>query len=586
MGRCSFLSFSRFLLAGLVVLSFFSEAFASAPFQSRRACGQALLDLIRANKNFQPREVVQERGKHPAWKFQAYSEEFAPFLSRRLTPRGLQKVTQKILDRGVVRIQVPENGFVVAADLESDRGQGNYGNRAWTRDMVRVFYGLRAQGDKENAKRVARAVLKAMSSSEQLQKLYDNILDPGLHLKPGTEMQIPQIRFDENGKLTSEPWNHRQNDALALSLFLIYRAVDDGLLTFEDLSPAEKSYLTALPVYFDRLMFWQMHDAGAWEEGNGLRSSSIGLVTKALELLQKGLEEKYSGRLEAFFKATRSMNVSDLFTPDIAALVRNTYKFEITPQGSKAVRFDEMKKKGYEILRSQMATGEVPSQGRHEDAALSHLLWEPLDDFSREEHLVLLQHVEKLARDSGVIRYADDVYLHIGAKFGKQGSSLPVPAALTQINEPVSEGHIWWLFITKNTAELRRIFGEDLEAQWTLADPILADAYGWLYEKYGFEEDLEKSTWHFSRAIGFISGADASNEGPIAADGKRMKAFRLPEAYVPFLVRNTDADRRHEVVESYRIPGENGALYWSSAELSIAIKRLWKIFRPGENPFE
>lgn len=480
------------------------------------------------------------------------------------------------------KIRVPENGLVVAAHIDKDEG---YGKAAWTRDLARVFEGLVALDRKEEARRVALGLLNMMSTPAQLERLFKNIRYPGLHMGGAGAGQVPQIRVDSEtmgsmkwrdseGNFHEELWNHKQNDAMALSFLVAYRAFQLKLIRLSDLNNAQRAYLISLPAYFKRLAFWLMHDAGAWEESEARRSSSVGLVTKVFELLDKSFKDPRSMDGNDFFKIFRSSSLSvELLPADIQTFVRQNLREEVIRSNLNH---------GYDILFQQLEKGEAPfdyAEGvkpRYEDAALAHLLWYPLDRLEERHERWILNHLKNITRETGIPRYHQDLYLFGLYYFQAYGGQDEIPSEFMAVDERITTGDLWEIYNPRHPYRAEKLFGQGLEPQWALADPILAVSYLRLYKKYGRQEDKLDFELHSMRSWALIT-ADANKFPLKGSDGRAVASFVMPEAYT--LLRTFDSETRQEKEMLY-IPSKNTPLNWATSELAVLHAELRKYFEP------
>jgi len=552
---------------GEFLLSFFS-VFLSASSADAGTC----LDFL---KQLKAAEIPSPREVEGAL---FHNQELAAhFLSQNFN-EAVPRAIEDLKKNGTLKIQIDEEGFVVAAD-----SRGSYSKAVWARDMARVAGSLVPA----ERKKVIGALLKMMSLPLNRELFALNIRVPHAHKAEDGELKtivaqnwkkefegipiessmfVPHIRFlraqISDSNIRPERWNMKQNDGLALVFLESLRALEDGIISWDDLSPEQKSYFSYFIAYGMRVQFWEKFDAGAWEEGNGRRTSSVGLMTSAF---QRFLSSPLRSKIE------EDLKTSPLFANDLRAIMQNEFKPEYLQQ---AIRH------GKEIVLAQIKLGEVPErfepgakQGRRfSDAALAHLLWYPPDFFSEHEFQVILEHLLKLRRASGIIRYEGDVYLILGQFLGSMDDEIPAEL-LRDRDKHLKVGLIQEAFWTKNSGVLEAAYGPYYEAQWTLGDAILVQFLPRLIqlfpqsmERPRYEKLLKESVL---RLFGSITGQSAGGEGPLALDGKKVNSWAIPEAYIP--VRLFKADGR---VETRWVTSQFTPLNWATAELRLGIASL------------
>lgn len=482
----------------------------------------------------------------------------------------MPRVHELIKTNGGFDIKVQENGLVVAAAIDPRRG--GYARAAWTRDIARVFEGVVALGRREDARRIALAVANMNSTSAQLERYFANIRNPALHFQgPHSAMNVPRIRIDSAnfGNIYNEEkkpksgellWNHKQNDALALGGIVLLRALELELISIEDLSLDQTAFLLSLVSYFKRVYFWRMHDAGAWEEWEARRTSSIGLVTKFIEMLLENKE---------VLAWMRNYDTQAVLPDDI---------HEFVDKALHHASLTRMKQEGYRVVREQLAAGgEAPfdyagrevTGKRLSDAALAHLLWYPLNDFSEQETRSVIEIVLKLQRPAGIPRYESDLYMFTLYYFNEKNGQAVVPPELLKTDQQISTHDLWTLYHPRQPHKASEWFGDHLEPQWGIADPILATAYLRLYRKFGKPEDFEAFERHSLRSWGMLTPMTPEGQGPLAADGRRVKAFVMPEAYIPMPVYETNEEGQKVLVTIHYVPSKNTPLNWVTSELAV-----------------
>lgn len=491
--------------------------------------------------------------------------ELLPYLQAPWSEETQKNIFKELLDSGTFDIPVRPNGAVVAAP-----SAGGYGVAIWIRDLARVFEGLVALGRHSEARQVVLAILQAMSTPDQVRRLHSNIRDTGLHQSPGGEMKVLHIRMSaENfgpvfleidGRKIEEGWNHKQNDALALSFLVTEKAFRLGLIREEDLSEEAKQYIAALPTYFERLWYWEMHDGGAWEEWNAVRASSLGLVTRVFEVLRQDLLNPQNS-LNPLPKLIRQQVTSGKYPTDILQHVQTSYQDQ---------RLSEVLEYGYSKLRQILARGESPDfdhghEKRIEDAALAHLFWYPLERLQEKEWQMILGHVEKLVRLAGIPRYFEDAYLLGLYAFNSRDRHEPMPEEFFLTQPPPTYHQLWELFHPRQPERLMQIFGAEAEAQWSIHDPILSYAYLWMFRQYKNPEYRVKAELYAKRSIAAV----LPRREVLSTSGTQIPSRKIGEAFIPQRIFGNGPNGQRVLLLELYLPSYNAPLYWPTAEHAI-----------------
>lgn len=263
-----------------------------------------------------------------------------------------------------------------------------------------------------------------------------------------------------------------------------------GLLYREDglwLAPHEQLLLDLLPSYFNTIEYWRDKDSGHWEEEIKCNTSSIGAVVAGLRAARPVLSDK-----------------------------------ELC---------DQLIQKGERALKAILPyESKTPGDERRTDAALLFLI-EPLGVLASDSADKIVDDITtQLQGDIGIKRYLGDSYWspdfreHFAYK--KRSADF-----------------------SKHMARRDRYFKKDLEAQWTLFDPLLAAHYA----KRG---DADKANWYLARSL-----AQVIQVG-------RKKVWRLPEAF--FLEKGE------------WVPNDQIGLLWSQANLLYALNIFRDVY--GDQP--
>ncbi|MDR0867603.1 MAG: hypothetical protein LBP75_03890 [Planctomycetota bacterium] len=437
--------------------------------------------------------------------------------------------------RRIAVIKHPHGSFIQAASFESaDKGEATHYDAVWVRDTLWGYLALRAE-NQPSARDVLLTMLDYLASPAQVKRMHAAVAAPQTVTAVADEMTAVHIRFDassptfadvlEGGK--PQLWHHKQNDALGLLLDNALTAFADGTLTLEDFTPKRLRGLALLVAYFDATEFYTMEDSGAWEEKARRNTSSIALVTSALENLAGAL------RAAPFAAAWQAVAEREKLTP------------RFTPEN-----LEKLVAGGYATINRQLELGgespdypETDPRYRAADAALLNLIYPAkLSRLTLAQKRRVLQIVATLAGDYGIRRYVNDDY---------------------------QSGNFWFQNIPTDTdarsyAERKRSFIPGTEAQWFF-DSWFATAALIVYAETKEPADWATATRFANRAFGQLTGTVGDRE-VVAADGQKAPTFALPESY-----NHVVADGRVFVAPSPIIP-----LNWAKASLTLMLKELAK----------
>ncbi len=483
-----------------------------------------------------------------------FNPRAASWVSRRLTKEAIRGIRRELAPS--LEIPLTKEGFARAADRKTggERDETHY-DTVWIRDAVWVFFGLRERTEKRrDARRLLLALWDYYATPAQLWRFDDVIAHPRL---AADMMRVPRIRFDvhphgpddvldDEGR--PQVWNHRQNDAHGLFLIALADAVRQGLIVAEDLNGARGGVLLRFPSFFNRIRFASCEDAGAWEELERRNTSSIGLVTHALESWRRLLYARDGNGGEAFRVRFRGLLDAS------GRLWKDAWRAEA---------LDRLIARGLRTVRRQLALGgESPDYDPHDvrfrgaDAALLFLLVpSPLEGLRERDLRQAISIVETLRGPAGILRYRNDSYQSGNYWIRRPGKKSEIP------REGGTEN------ASSRDAFLRR--GENLipgtEAQWFF-DSILALARLQLAatarDARRREQDLFLATLHLKRALGHLTGS--FDGGPIlAANGEALDPLLPPES-----INTVILGRR-----SYWLPSPITPLNWARAALDMALRR-------------
>lgn len=455
-----------------------------------------------------------------------------------------------------LKVNLTDRGFAQAAnrDDQDKKDETNY-DAVWVRDSAWVFMSLLQSADrKADARKMILALWDYYSSPEQVFRLEAVINDPSL---VQDKMAVPHIRFDGKSKdlgdvlVNGQPeeWNHLQMDAHGLFLYSLGLAYQQNLIELKDFSKDRINVLSKFPLFFEKARFWQLEDAGAWEEINRRNSSSIAIVTRSMQLWEKELKSS------APLRRTLSPVVPEkkLFS-SLSLLIENglaTVKQQIS-LGGESPNYDAYTK---------------PALFRRADAALFNLvLPEPLLGLSENELRETLAIVESLKRPAGIIRYQNDSYQ--GGNYWIEAPGTAAALAKNKVAMPADTGDTSSLESFLRRSERLAPY---TEAQWFF-DSKLAMCRLQL-RKLALQRndtamartDLLLATLHLKRALGQITGRIAANQAPlIAADGHPVKDWSVPESINVVLLDGV----------TYYLPSPITPLNWAKASLAMALHQM------------
>jgi len=393
----------------------------------------------------------------------------------------------------------------------------------WVRDAVWGYWALADEGRDEDATKVLRKLSRYFATPAQLQRLEALMENPRLLQGPASAMAVPHIRF--NGRSVSmddvqveghpQRWNHKQNDALALFFAAMMDALENGRLRWDALPANEQKAVLAFPAYWSAVDFATMEDSGAWEEVERRNSSSIGLVTWALE------------RAEAVLS-------------------------RVAPVAIDRARVRAAIETGYQTLWRQLpfespayATDDV--RYREADAALLSLLYPArLQRLAPEKLDSILETVGRLVRPAGVLRYEGDAYQCAGYWKGAEETTHEVRTDDCSRPEDFAA-----------RAAGRR---PDGEAEWFF-DSWFALAWLRRFDRTQDPADRRRAEQHVARALRQRTAADV-----LGADGKPVPANAFPESYNVVFDGETRA----------YAPSPITPLNWAKASLAMALRALAK----------
>mmetsp|Transcript_92424 Transcript_92424/g.266854 ORF Transcript_92424/g.266854 Transcript_92424/m.266854 type:complete len:640 (+) Transcript_92424:92-2011(+) len=342
-----------------------------------------------------------------------------------------------------------------ALSLMNDKALANLGNVS-VRDCMFLAFSLHEDGGDGHGSAQAAAIVNTVAKFFlKTAARFDDVIGGGAD--PRDPMSRPHMRFNgQRLEELGEYCNHKQNDALGYFIWLRCK------LCVEDQMPMTGDHLRLLGLMLEYLLkieYWRDEDAGHWEEGASVSSSSIGPVVAGVQQLQK-LLKKYPGMMVPCRDGT----------------------------------LDVIEQKGKEALDATLPV-ECAQAGKERgvDAALLFLVY-PLRVVSSDMAATIVNKVqEELLGHIGVRRFNGD------SKWCKNFTALYGPEAGTRAwtDEDIAE------------RDKQVVPGE--EAQWCIFDPILSAIYGERYVESRDFEDLQRQQLHFFRSLAHVTGPNSSS---------------------------------------------------------------------------
>lgn len=484
----------------------------------------------------------------------AFNLEVAQWIARPFDKECIKKIREKLAPG--LNIELTPRGFARAADRDTggEKDETHY-DAIWVRDSVWIYFSLEDLPERRSdARKLLLALWDYYATKSQRDRFDDIIAHPS---NGADKMKVPHIRFDGRSRTLAdvsvggkpEVWNHKQNDAHGIFLIALADAVTKGLIRAGDLTADRCAVLMKFPAYFDAIKFETFEDAGAWEEINRRNTSSIGLVTRSLQLWKFLIFTAFPKGTAAEFRRK---------------FISNSGKVDrhLTSYWSEA-KMTSLIKRGIKTVRRQLALGgESPDyppddmRCRRADAYLTSLIVpSALEGLSERDLRQVLEIVETLKRPAGVLRYENDSYQSGNYWIQKPGKSKK-SSGLTETGDTSSQGAFHERF--KNLIP-------HTEAQWffdsliVLARLHLASITADPVRK---RLDIHLATIHLKRALGQITG-DVEETPLIAADGTPVRPFLTPESINTVVIEG----------KPFLLPSPIVPLNWAKASLSMALNR-------------
>jgi hypothetical protein len=510
-----------------------------------------LPELVSVLDKARPAEIRSISAGESSYKLQIHSAEIGTHIK---ASYNLENINQlRGILKGTTTLKIGANSLVKAADrdLGADKKDPTNYDAVWLRDSLWVYLGMRADpARRQEATAVLLKMLDYISAPEQIGRLKNIVADPTLLVGKNAPMAVIHIRFDgasttyNDVQVEGKPqsWNHKQNDALGLLFDLVLRAVAAKEITPSRLEQKHLLVLGALPSYFKAIHYYQMEDAGSWEEIERVNSSSIGLVTSGLERFSEmlGSEDKEVAKLsQGLLTTARSLGKAYI---------------------SNRAEIDDLIQKGYQRLQKQIAAGgESPlyptndPRYRQSDAALLNLIYPAtLKKLSLTQKEAILKAVSPLIGEVGIRRYLKDSYQSANFWFEP-----PASAAKAEVESKTADTSS-----AEDFNERGKQFSKNSEAQWffdSWYSQVMAEMYRQTHEKKYLAEQVK----FFNRSLAQVTSSKAESL-LLGADGKTVPALALPESYNTII----QGDKR------YFVPSPITPLNWAKASMLLALQAM------------
>ena len=521
------------------------------------ACGNAKLNgfIAKLEKSDDLQKIKQLKLVNDSTTYEVYchNNTLESLVKDSYSNQDLEIISQSTNDvRTIATFDNKYGTFIKASDNASS--ETNY-NQIWVRDSLWGYKKLINDNTEESkaiAKNVLLSLLDYFSTSNQIARAKAAIANPNLVLlsKDGN-MNAIHIRFDastlDDVQVDGQPeqWAHKQNDALGFLLFEVINAIENKVISFNDLNQANSEIpdaskridaLIYLVTYLNALKFYQMADSGSWEENEAIRASSIALVTDGEEKLYDYLKsETTDSDHDAFFQAY------DDFVNN------NNYQY-YSSQDFLPFYIDE----GYKVIKLLIDNGgecacydQTDDNYRTADAALLNLIYpcslKNLEHSYKSKILKIIN--DDLITPVGIKRYQNDNYQAANFWFN-------------DIKTDINEGD--------TAAKRKKTFIAGTEASWFFDSwyaisnlELMNDPETTSSEKLSLQDNVYK---FLNRSIGQIS-----QPNNYLANGETTDIMGFPESYNVIYKNNKNY---------WYIASAINNLNWARAMFSILLNFL------------
>lgn len=503
------------------------------------------------------RDYLRAHGAPNRWIFvpegefvSVFNPDLIPWLQKKWTTQSVRDLRRQLAP--AMQIQLTQKGFVQAANRDSAdpdaKDETNY-DAVWVRDSAWVFWNLQESGKVKEARQLVLALWDYYSTPLQMQRFRNVINNPRL---VSDKMAVPHIRFngaspnldDVMSEGKPEVWNHLQMDAHGLFLMSVFQGIRTGIIQNKDFTEERTQALALFTPFFKSIKFWQLEDAGAWEEINRRNTSSISIVTRSLMELAR-LAQTHSSLFNKILSASKSKReslLSQINTMTMAGMA--TVRAQIRGGGESPL-YDPYSQ---------------PNLFRRADAALFNvILPTPLPGLTEDELRLVLSQMESLKRPAGILRYQNDSYQSGNFWIQAPGAADKKGTAGTTGDTSGEDAFRLRLEALLPNTEAQWFF----DSQMAMARLELCSIAQLRKDRVQAEQDLLLAQLHIKRALGQITGSFGKMP-LITADGRAVRPWLIPESINSVVIDGN----------TFYLPSPITPLNWAKASLDMALQRL------------
>lgn len=197
----------------------------------------------------------------------------------RYSLRDLKEIEHFFKVNETLKFIAKKNGLYAALTSDYTESKSGY-TYTWIRDTIMVTNYQREVKHYQNA---SNTMLALRDYFFKYSFRFKNIIEGKADMN--NPMQRPHVRFNgDTLEEISQQWAHAQNDALGYALWMTFKLCN---MNEYSLTPTDCQVWSLFPFYFEAIEFWQDSDSGHWEETRKVASSSIGVVTAALQEMRQ-----------------------------------------------------------------------------------------------------------------------------------------------------------------------------------------------------------------------------------------------------------------------------------------------------------